>query len=90
MIFKVKDGFILRKIGPQTMAVPVGARTGEVHGMIALTESGAMLWELLENGADKDMLVKALLEAYEVDAETVGADVDEFLHGLSEQGALMK
>ncbi len=88
MIYKLKSGFVLRKVGPQMMAVPVGKRTGELHGMIALTESGALLWNLLADGADKNSLVKALLDEYEVDETTAASDVDLFLDGLCEQGAL--
>ena len=39
MMYQLKSGFILRKIGDQIMAVPVGAQTSHIHGMIALTES---------------------------------------------------
>lgn len=88
MVYKVKDGFVLRKIGPQVMAVPVGKLTSEIHGMIALSESGALLWNLLLEGADKDKLVDALLEEYETDRQTADTDVDKFINGLKEQGAL--
>ncbi len=88
MIYKVKDGFVLRKIGPQVMAVPVGRLTSEIHGMIALSESGALLWNVMLQGADKEKLVEALLNEYETDRATACADVDKFISGLKEQGAL--
>ncbi len=88
MIYRIKDGFVIRKIGPQTMAVPVGKRTAEIHGMIALTESGAFLWKFLLNGADEKTLVNALLDEYEVDELTAQKDVKIFIEGLGEQGVL--
>lgn len=88
MIYKVKDGFVIRKVGLQVMAVPVGKRTSEIHGMIALTESGALLWNLLTVGADENSLIDALLSEYEIDRETAKSDVCDFLIGLSEQGVL--
>lgn len=88
MIYKVKDGFVLRKVGLQVMAVPVGRRTSEIHGMVALTESGALLWDLLACGAKKESLVNALLDEYEIDGATASSDVDAFLSGLREQGVL--
>ena len=88
MIYKLKPGFILRKIGNQTMAVPVGAQTSHIHGMIALTESGELLWKALGEGADKNTLTDLLTENYEVDSVTALADVESFLEGLKEQGAL--
>lgn len=88
MIYKIKEGFILRKIGPQVMAVPVGRLTSEIHGMIALSESGELLWKLLSDGANKETLIKALLEEYEIDRETAAKDTDRFIENLIEQGAL--
>ena len=52
-MYKVKDGFKVRKIGAQTMAVPTGRRTTELHGMLWLSESGALLWQALTAGAPR-------------------------------------
>ena len=88
MIYKLKSGFIIRKIGDQIMAIPVGAQTSHIHGMIALTESGELLWSALRDGADETALTNLLTETYEVDAATALSDVQFFLRGLKEQGAL--
>ena len=88
MVYKLKSGFILRKIGDQIMAVPVGAQTSHIHGMIALSESGELLWNALVNGAEEEGLAELLTENYEVDRETALNDVRLFLQGLKEQGAL--
>ncbi len=87
-MLKVKDGFVLRKIGPQAVAVPIGKRTGEIHGVISLSESGILLWEKLTQGATKGELVSILLEEYEIDKETASRDVDEFVEGLYAQGVM--
>lgn len=87
-MYKIKDGFIVRKIGKQFMAVPVGSRTSDVHGMIALSESGALLWSALETGADTEALVAVLTENYEVEPSVAVGDVESFIDGLKKQGAL--
>ena len=88
MVYKLKSGFILRKIGTQCMAVPVGAQTSHIHGMIALSESGELLWNALCSGADEAALAALLTEEYEVDEATALEDVNAFLQGLEAQGAL--
>ena len=88
MVYKLKTGFILRKIGNQTMAVPVGPQTSHIHGMIALSESGELLWNALAEGAEEDVLAELLTQHYEVDKPTALADVADFLKGLASQGAL--
>ena len=88
MVYKLKTGFILRKIADQIMAVPVGPQTSNIHGMIALSESGELLWNALVSGADEEGLVELLTQNYEVDKETALNDVRLFLKGLESQGAL--
>ena len=88
-MYKLKDGFIIREIGNQIMAVPVGKQTSEIHGMIALSESAKLLWEALEKGATIEDLVKILTENYDVDYQLALTDAEKFLKALSEQGALL-
>lgn len=88
MIYKLKDGFVVRKIGEQIMAVPIGKQTSEIHGMIVLTESAELLWNILKDGAEEKELVKTITENYEVEEEKATEDVKKFLDGLKEQGAL--
>ena len=88
MVYKVKSGFVVRRIGTQIMAVPVGQQTSVIHGMIALSESAELLWQALTTGSDEAQLADILLEHYEVSRETALSDVRNFLQGLRQQGAL--
>lgn len=88
VLFKIKDGFIIRKIGCQIMAVPTGKMTSEIHGMIALTESGELLWNALVSGAEIETLADILVDSYEVKRDIALADAERFVAGLKEQGAL--
>ena len=87
-MYKLKNGFMIREIGNQIMAVPVGKQTSEIHGMIALSESAKLLWEVLQNGATVEELADVLMENYEVERSVAVADVDNFIKLLSAQGAL--
>ncbi|MBQ7007503.1 MAG: PqqD family protein [Oscillospiraceae bacterium] len=87
-MYRVKEGFIIRKIGGYVMAVPTGTQTSEMHGMIALNETGELLWKLLEKGADADVLANALVEHYEVEKSVALNDAVKFIDMLKEQGAL--
>ena len=85
---KIKDGFVLRKIADQYMAVPVGARAKELHGMIGLNETGAFIWERLSSGQPQDEIVKALCEEYEVEEDAAMAAVKRFYEKLRAEGML--
>ena len=51
-----------------------------------LDEIGARIWSLLESGAGESAVVDTLLEEYEVEKETLQADVAELLDQLTEAG----
>lgn len=81
---KIKENFVLKEIAGSYMVVPVRTRAVDFSGIIKLSESGAFLWKILENGADREELVKALLDEYAVDEATASADVDRFVSKLNE------
>lgn len=88
MILKIKDGFVVREILDSYMAVPVGERTKEVHGVIALNETGAFLWKMLEEDTSEDKLIASMVKEYEITEETAKDDIKEYLSFLREKGWL--
>ena len=80
---KIKSGFVVRKIANQYMAVPVGARAKELHGMIGLNETAAFLWELLKEERTEEELAALVFEEYEISEE-------EALHVVRRFGALLE
>ena len=85
---RMKNGFILRKIADQYMAVPVGARTRELHGMIAMNETAAFLWEQMIEDCTKDDLSQALLDTYEIDEDNSKEVIQRFIDMLKKEGVL--
>jgi hypothetical protein len=49
---------------------------------------GTRIWTLLNEGADPATMVDTLLEEYEVERDTLAADVDELLDKLAEAGLI--
>ena len=56
--------------------------------MITLNETGKLLWERLEKGAEQEELVAALLQEYDVDEQTATDHVAIFVGKLIEKGIL--
>ena len=88
MILKIKDGFVVREILDSYMAVPVGERTRDVHGVIALNETGAFLWRMLEQDTSEDKLIASMVKEYEIVEKTAKDDIKEYLSFLKEKGWL--
>ena len=85
---KLKEEFVLRQVADVWVVLPVGKTSVDFNGMLTLNESGALLWNTMEQGGDREKLADALLAEYEVDRETALADVDEFIAKLKEIGCL--
>lgn len=85
---KIKKGFIIRKVGGQSVAVAIGEMSKTFNGMIRLNETGKFLWDALSKGAEEDDLVSKILEEYEIDEATARADVKAFVEKLKGVGAL--
>ena len=78
---KIKEGFIIKKLGIGYIVVTVGNASKDFNGVIRLNETGAFLWKSIQDGADsREKLIQAMLERYEdLDQETAEKDLDEFL-----------
>ncbi|MDR3288831.1 MAG: PqqD family protein [Peptococcaceae bacterium] len=87
---KIADGFVLRQIIDTWIVVPVGKEVSQSGNMLSLSETSALLWERLEQGADEEMLTELLCERYETDRETAAADVKEFLREMEELNVLTR
>lgn len=85
---KIKEGFVLRQVASNWVVLPVGQASVNFNGIISLNESGVLLWHALENGGDREALVDALLDEYEVGREEALSDVDEFLAALAKAGCI--
>lgn len=84
---KIKDGYILRVVAKQNVVLPAIGDL-ELDRMLTLNATGKFLWERLEKGAEKDDLVAAMLDHYEIDENTARTCVDNFVRNLEHYGFL--
>lgn len=85
---KIKEGFVLRKMGGQPVVVSVGAASKVFNGMIKLNETGEILWQKIANGASEEELVQVLLKKYSVSEEVARNDVKDFIDTLKKPGII--
>ena len=81
---RIKEGFILRQVAGNYIVIGVGDEAVDFNGMITVNETGAFLWSILEKGATKEDMLKALMEEYDVDEETAKKDITDFLYKLND------
>lgn len=87
---KVSNQFIFRKIADEQLLIPTGEAAISVKGLIALSESGAFLYQKLQKGCTKEELLAAMLEEYDVSAEVAEQDMDAFLDQMRQLNMLLE
>ena len=85
---KIKEGFLLRQVAGQTVVLPTGGDL-DLNMMITLNDTGAFLWEKLQNDCTEADLVAALLADYDVDESTARECVESFVKKLSDHDFLV-
>ena len=87
-MMKVKNDFALRQVADTWVVLPVNAAIADFNGMMTLNESGVLLWNALELGADMETLIKKLTGEYIVTQEQAAKDIQEFIEKLKNIGCL--
>lgn len=85
---KVKDGFVVCKVGGKTVAVASGELCKEFNGMVNLNGTGEILFKMLQRGTTEEELAENLVGEYGITMETASRDVKVFLEGLEAAGLI--
>ena len=81
---QINKNIIHREIAGEHILIPLGETVLQYNGVFAITEIGAEIWEMLQNGKDIPEITTALLEIYDVEKEVLEKDMDDFLQMLRE------
>ena len=82
------ENFLLQDVAGTKVIVPIGDAVVTFSGMITVNETGAYIWQLLEQEQTAESLAKAIAESYEVTEAQAAADVAAFLSQLQPTGAV--
>lgn len=85
--FTVKQGFVVREIAGEFIAVPVDSSCGA--NIVILNPVSKFLWEQLRSEKSFEELLDAMLANYTVSKEEAEADLKDFLHQLEESNLLV-
>lgn len=83
---KLKEGFEIVEIAGDYMAIPTGENMATFGGNVVLNEVSAFLLKQMKQNVSKEDLVDLMLNEYEVDRETVSADIDEIITTFTKLG----
>lgn len=85
---KLREGIVTNSIDGESFAIATGKATKEFNGLVKNNPSAAFIFELLKSEQTEDSIVAAMLEKYDVDEDTVRADVIELLELLKSKNLI--
>jgi hypothetical protein len=85
---KRKQGFIVREIAGKTVALAVGETSKEFHGMLTLNSTGLFIWNQLSSDTTEELIIKELMNVYDVDLDRAKEDVHTILETLKNAGII--
>jgi hypothetical protein len=85
---KRKKECFLRKIGEIYMIVPVEEHQIQLDRIFSMNETGAYLWNLLEQEMTREEMLDAMQSEYLIDREMAEKDLTEFLKKIQTAGML--
>lgn len=79
---KRSSAFVLRRIGSDTLLVPIGAQVGNTNGVIVVNDVTSFVWDLLAEDRSLDALVLAVGETFAVENDRAREDLRVLLDDL--------
>lgn len=83
---KIKDGFVMREVAGQNVAIATGEASKTFHGMVKLNATGARIWQGIVNGETVEEIATSLADTYQVSQEQAAQDVVSFVQKMKDQG----
>lgn len=74
--------FILRKVANEYILIPIGSTTETINGIITLTETGAFIYNHIEEADSLDALVQMIISEYEVEYDEAYQDAIAFINQM--------
>lgn len=89
--YRICTGVVLTSICEEYVLVAAFSLRKQVPAFAKLNESSAFLWKLLENGADEEELLQAVMKEYTIeDPDKARSAIDAFISQMVQIGYLLK
>lgn len=85
---QLNKDFVLRRVCGVNVVLPTGMNVKDFGGALVLNDTGALIYEQLQDGKTVEEAADALVATYDVTRETALADVQETIESLREAGVV--
>jgi MinD-like ATPase involved in chromosome partitioning or flagellar assembly len=83
------DAFVSRKLGEETIVVPVRAGVANLEAIFTMNAVGSTIWNRIDGHASLDDLTRAVQGEFAVTPEAAAADVAAFVELLAAKGLIV-
>lgn len=83
---KIKQGFVMRDVAGQAVAIATGEASKSFHGMVKLNDTGAVIWNGIEKGLGEAEIAEQLAANYNVEVGQALKDVESFIARMRDAG----
>ena len=80
---KIKKGFVVREIAGKSVVIALGEASKTFRGMIELNGTARIIWDMLSEGKEREDIIQAIVDQFEVEPEVAAADIDRFIEALA-------
>ncbi len=84
--FRIAGDHATRRIGDETIVVPVRARVADLESIYTFNEVGGAIWALVDGERNVSEIARALAADFEISEEGALADVRRFFATLEDEG----
>ncbi len=85
---KIAQDFTLKKIADSFVVVPTGKNIVDFTAMITINQTGAFIWDILQDECDVELIAQKMCDEYDIDMQTATNDALEFLKILEDNNVL--
>jgi hypothetical protein len=86
MVPKRSESFVSRKVGDDTIIVPVRAGVANLEAVFTMNAVGSAIWSRIDGRTTLDELARAVADEFDVTAAAAAPDVAEFVQLLADKG----
>jgi hypothetical protein len=87
---KINPHVIRRNIAGENVLIPIDKSATDTDGLFMLSEVAGRIWELIEEGQDRDSIIRTLQQEYDAPENQIAADYDEFIDDMVKCGLLFE
>lgn len=83
---KAKYAFEIMELDNEKVAVPVGAKAEQFHGVLKVNDTAIAILKQLAQDTSEEKIVEALMQDFDGEKAQIAENVKEFLNVLETEG----